>query len=977
MISQRNDEIARAVRRALVLSAVAATTLSALPAQAQDDTQTVVVTGSRIQRQDYEAASPVVTVSEEAFKQTGSTTVETMLNTLPQFVPSVTNTSNNPSNGGQANIELRGLSPTRTLVLLDGKRVVPADGTGVVDVNMIPASLLANVEIITGGASAVYGSDAVAGVVNFKTKDFEGLQFDSNYGQTSESDADEWQVSVTGGLRFADGRGKLLGNVAYADRTAVRAGDRSFSNIALGWNDDTRTFDPVGSGTIEEGSLSIGASQAAKDAVFARYGFAPGTVTGNGFSFNADGTLFSVGTGAPNSVVNFKGEQTESFNPNSYSYNFSPPNYLQIPLERKTAFGRGSFEIAPAAEVYLQGIWAQYDVNTQLAPSPGSQMFVPVTNPFVTADLRDLALSRDDPTTAENEGLAPLSLGKRLTELGPRFENNHYDVFQIMGGVQGSLFTSEDWKYDVYYSYGKLEQDNTQLGSISRTRFEQATFAADGGASLCGGTGLNPFGLGSISPECADFVRVDAVNRINVEQRIAEGTITGPLFDLPAGQLSAAFGVFYKEDEFSFIADELLRARTPDGRADVSGFNASDNTIGKTDSTEFYVETAVPILKDRPGVQSLEATLGFRYADYSTAGGVNSYKGELTYAPSDPFLIRGSYQRAVRAPNISELFQPQLTNFPSYNAPDACSANSAQRTGPNGAAVRALCLAQGIPNNLIDNFSYQNQQVEGLDGGNPDLSEETADTLTIGLVYQSQSDGLLANFRASIDWYQIEIEDAISSITAETFMDRCYDPAFNPNFELDNFYCNLFERNASNGEVINAAETLQNLAAINTSGVDVQIDWAADLGPGRLGINWVVAWLDKYEEQEIPGDVFTQYGGTIGTSIATAWPDWKWTFNLNYALGPLGLNARWRYVDGMTDEGTPTFQVGSYSYFDLGANYSFDYGLLKGVGLRAGVTNLFDKDPAIYPSYVQSNTDPSTYDVLGRRYFMAVSYSFQ
>lgn len=214
-----SNSLRRAVRYALLASTAAAV---AAPVYAQDDdVQEVVVTGSRITRPDYQSASPIVTVSEAAFRETGSATVETMLNTLPQFVPSITNTSNNPSNGGQANIELRGLGVERTLVLLDGKRIVPSGASGAVDLNIIPASLISNVEVISGGASAAYGSDAVAGVVNIKTQDFEGLQFDSNWGQTTESDGQEWQVGLTGGMQFADGRGKAMMNVAYAERDSV------------------------------------------------------------------------------------------------------------------------------------------------------------------------------------------------------------------------------------------------------------------------------------------------------------------------------------------------------------------------------------------------------------------------------------------------------------------------------------------------------------------------------------------------------------------------------------------------------------------------------------------------------------------------------------------------------------------------------------------------------------------------------------
>lgn len=961
-----SNSLRRAVHYALLAGTAAALTT---PVYAQDgEIGEVVVTGSRIIRPDYESASPIVTVSEANFRETGSTTVETMLNTLPQFVPSVTNTSNNPSNGGQANMELRGLGIERTLVLLDGKRIVPSDDTGAVDLNIIPASLISNVEIISGGASAAYGSDAIAGVVNIKTKDFEGIQFDGNWGQTTESDGEEWQFGITGGLTFADGRGKALFNVSYADRKAVLVADRDFARVALGYVNAETGFIPQGSGTIEEGAVTIAATQAAKDAVFAQYGIPAGTVTTNVFGFNNDGTLFTTGDGETPSVFNYRGDRTD-YSDLVYTYNFAPTNYLQLPLERTTAFGRVSFELSPAAEFYAQGLYADYEADTQLAPSPASQMFISPTNPYISADLATLLASRSDPT-------APISLGKRVSELGPRYENNANEVFQITAGVRGELFGTR-WNYDVYGSYGEVSIDNTQLGSVSRTRFEELTFAPDGGASICGG--LNPFGLGSISQECADYIRVDALNTTDIKQTVAEATISGPLFNMPAGEVYTAFGVFYKKDESAFIADPDLRAETTGAyglpiRADVTGFNATDDVVGETDSTEFYGEIALPLLADLPGVNKLEARLGYRYADYSTVGGVNSYKGELTYEPVSSFLVRGSYQRAVRAPNIEELFQPQVTNFPSFNPPDPCNATSPQRTGPNGAAIRALCLAQGLPADLIDSFNYANQQVEGLSGGNPDLQEETADTITFGLVFRPNVGA--GNLMASIDYYKIEIEDAISEVTAETFVDRCYNPAYNPNFELDNFYCNFFTRNSFNGEITDAAEVQNNIGAIHTSGIDLQVDYTVDVGPGTLGLNWAAAYIEKFDVQELPGDAFTEYKGTIGSTIASAFPEYKWVTTVRYGIGGADMSLRWRFIDSMKDEGDPEFKVGSTSYFDLTGSYAFSGNSLEGLVLRAGVTNLTDRDPKIYPNYVQSNTDPSTYDVLGRRYFLAMSYSF-
>jgi iron complex outermembrane recepter protein len=967
-----SSSVRRAVRYALLASAAVAVVPTVHAQQPDTTIQEVVVTGTRIARPDYTAASPIVSVGEEAFRQTGSTTVETLLNTLPQFVPSLTSTSNNPGNNGQANVELRGLSPTRTLVLLDGKRIVPADGTGIVDVNMIPAALIQNVEIISGGASAVYGSDAVAGVVNFRLKEFDGVEFESNWGETAESDGEEWTSTLSAGTKFADDRGRVMASVSYSDRSAVLADRRDFSRITQGWFGEDVGFLPLGSPTIEEGRVTVAAPQAAIDALFQTYGFAPGSVRNNTFAFNADGTLFATGDGdTPGSVVNFRGERGPTFNDADYTYNFSPTNYLQLPLERTTAFARGSFELSPSAEVYLQGIWAEYDAAVQLAPTPASQMFVPVTNPFVPADLRALALQRADPNQ-------PLSLTKRLTELGPRFENNEYQVYQVLGGVRGDI-SEGGWSYDVYASYGDVHIDNPQLGSISRTRFEELTFAADGGASICGG--FNPFGVGSISQECAEYVRVDAVNTYDVKQTIAEASVSGPLLQLPAGQWTAAFGAFYKKDEFAFIADDKLRGDTTGAfglpiRVDVAGFNASDNTLGETDSTEFYVETAIPLLADKPGVERLEATVGYRFADYSSAGGVNSYKAELTYEPAGAMLVRGSYQRAVRAPNISELFQPQVTNFPALPGRDPCRITSDERTGPNAEQVRALCIAQGLPTTLVDAYNNGATQVEGISGGNPELSEETADTLTFGVVLRSQSDNpWLSSLQASVDWYSIEIDDAISVVNASIFVPRCYDPAYNPTFSVDNEFCSRFSRSSFNGEITGAAELQENIGGFRTSGIDVQVDWAADVGPGRVGVNWIASWLQKFDQQDLPGDPFLERGGTIGSQVATAFPDWKWTFSLSYDIANLDLTARWRYIDDTVDLDESTFQLPSVSYLDFTASYTFE-SMIPGLRLRGGVTNLTDKDPPNYPGAIQSNTDPSTYDVLGRRYFVSAIYKF-
>ena len=961
-----NRNVTRAVRLALIAAGTASVGAFAPGALAQEaELEQIVVTGSRIARPDYESASPVVSVSQQLFQQSGSASVDTVINALPQFVPSITSTSNNPSNAGQSNIDLRGLGSNRVLVLMDGRRVVPANGNGTVDLNLLPSSLIQNVEIISGGASAVYGSDAISGVVNFRLNtDFEGLEFDGTYGITEQGDGNEWQGTVSAGTKFADGRGHIMGAVSYTERDEVTQADRKFSEVALGW--DGENFVPVGSGTIEEGRVTVAAPAATITQLFQQQYGIPG-VTQTTYGFNADGTLFTLGTGDPGSVLNYRGPITNSFNDASYSYNYAPPNYLQLPLERTSVFVAGSFDVTDNHQAYAQGIYADYTVDTALAPTPLSNVFTPPTNPFIPNDLQTLLDARTSPA-------ARFPLTRRMTEIGPRTESNEYEVYQFILGMKGDIVS--DWTYDVYGSLGKVELNTDQSGNVSREAWETLTYAPDGGVALCGG--FNPFGAGAITPECAAFISRDTSYAETTEQNIFEATATGSLFELPAGKVMASVGYMYKEDKYEFAPDATLSRELPDGRFDIAGFNAASPIEGETDSNELFTEILIPILADMPGADRLEATVGYRYADYSTVGGVDSYKGELMWRPIAPISLRGSYQRAVRAPSVSELFSPQVPNFPSYSNPDPCSVTSANRTGPNAAAVRDLCLAQGIPASLIDSYNFNNSQVEGLAGGNPDLIEETADTFTAGITFQSPSSNpWLSAFQLSVDYYSIEIEDFVTSVPARTFIARCYDPAYNPTFDPANTFCQFFDRRAEDGNIVDALEVNANVGAIETAGIDVQVDWAADMGPGRFSVNWIMTFLDKWEIQEIPGDPFTPLEGTVGYfGAGDNFPDEKSTMNIGYKMGGWNFSGQWRYISKVDDIGEPDFELDSRNYFDLTTSYAFDEGVLDGATIRVGVINVADEDPVLYPSSQQANTDPTTYDVLGRRYFLNLNYKF-
>ncbi len=974
-----NIKLKRAVKFALLgAGAVGAS----VPAIAQDnegqELEEITVTGTRIQRQDYMSASPISTVDAELFQQTGAPTIEKVLNTLPQFVPSITSTSNNPSNGGQANVALRGLGSERTLVLLDGKRIVPSNATGVVDLNLLPASIIESVEIITGGASAVYGSDAIAGVVNIKTRDFTGLELTSNYGITSEDDGQTVSFGVTGGIESDDGRAYAFGSLNWADRESIDAGARDFSSVALAWDGDS--FEPVGSSTIPQGRMDAIPTnlmdQAALDAYFAAQdpGYVAGSAEpGHNYGFNPDGSLFDT---AP--VINFTGDATDPLqpvNPEQYTYNFSPINYLQLPLDRTSFFGRAGFHLTEDTELYTQVLLADYDAGTALASTPATGLFIRPDNPNIPADVAALLATRTDPD-------APFSFGKRMLEAGARTADVSYKVSQVLVGATGSLPFGDGWTWDAYGSLGNVDQQTIQQGNVSRSAFEELSLAADHGASVCG-SAINPFGINSISPECAAFFTKGAINDTAIRQEVAEAFISGPLFEMPAGEVQSALGVMYKRDEFDFLPDPSLRATSIDPlfgeeRTDIVGFNAADTVRGETNSKEVYVEANFPLLSELPAVQSLDATLGYRFSDHSVAGNMSSYKAEGIWALNETFTVRGGYQHALRAPNIFELFRPATINFPAAGLGDPCSNDFVGEGGVLGAQddpdARALCVAQGIPDATLDAYNFANSQFQGLSGGNPDLTEETADTYTIGLVLQP-GEGLLDGFQASVDYYTIEIEDAISSIDAELLVGRCFNRTYNPDLSNDNFYCSQFRRLSSTGTITDVAEIDTNVAAFTLEGIDLQVDYTADAGPGQFRAKWVSTYLQSFEEESVQGEEPTETAGTASSGF-DALPEWKWTLSAGYGWRGFDGDVRWRRVGEMTDFAFPTFKLDSVDYYDLTLGYVFS-DRLEGLGLRAGITNLTDEDPIIYPSSQQSNTDPAQYDILGRRYFVSATYAFE
>lgn len=978
----------RSVRGFLLAGvAVSAVVSAAVPAMAQElQIEEIVVTGSRIARQDFTATSPITTVNAEAFQAIGAVTPEALLNQLPQVVADITSTSNNPPGAGQAAINLRGLGTNRNLVLVDGRRPTPSGSDGVVDVNTVPTALIERVEVVSGGASAVYGADAVAGVVNFiLKKDFEGAEFDGQYGISSRGDAQEYSGSFTVGGNFADDRGNVVMSIGYTNRDQVGKGKRTFSGQAT----STTSYFPMGT------YIPVGAnapSQAAVNALFGSYGVAAGRVSNTGtFAFNQDRSLFAVGnSGNVFDVQNYRGEidntVAQAFYPNFYSFNFEPQNNLILPLERVNMTSMGHYKLTDDIEVYAQATYTNYNAQSALASSPaptgsnitnpaaGAYFTVPVTNPFIPTDLRTLLASRTGdlaalPGSGANEDFL---MRTRFTGLGPRVETYETNVYQITGGFRGQF--GNGWNWDIYGSHGRVDITDRQDGNVSVSAVERLLDAPDGGASLCDG-GLNLFGGNSFSQDCANYISVTAKNATTIEHDVAEATLSGDFddfFTLPAGSVGFAVGAMYWKQKYEFIADQVLAT------GDVAGFNAQENLAGSVDNKDIYGEILIPILKDLPGIQAFNITGGYRYSDHSAADTFSSYKVEGEWSIVDALRMRGGYQRAVRAPNINELFSPQNEDNP--QGTDPCDVTSAARTGANAAQVRQLCLDTGIASAVIDTFTQTNSQFSALTGGNPNLAEETADTFTVGAVITSPFDiEELDRLRLSVDYYNIKIKNAIGQIDAPTTVSRCYDAAFNPTFSAANEYCSVFNRDAT-GSPDNIQQVLRNLSTYKVSGIDTQLDYGFELPNemGDLSFNLVVSWLDKFDTQIAAGDAFEKYAGSIGDEIGDALPEWKGTLTTTYSYEGSSISLRTRYIDKMvhkyTRNGTNDDEPGVKStwYFDLSGRWQ----VTDSLAIRGGVNNLLDQMPRLYPTNVQAGTDPSVYDVIGRRFFMGVNVRF-
>lgn len=961
----------------------------------------IVVTGSLIARPDYRSESPIVSLSKDVLDNSGQLTVEKSLSTLPQFAGGFgqNNTSSTGTglNGGQSYATLRGLGSKRTLILLDGKRLQPSNPDGSVDLNIIPEQLLGNVEVITGGASTAYGSDATAGVVNFRLRrNIKGLVVSAKAGTSTYGDGDNYRVSLSSGGDFSEDRGRYLVSIDYTQRDRAKRIERPwYSNRILSVTGNAA--DPYGDAIFTSNLPAISnAAGTGVNNILAKYGTGL-TTTSTTYNamigFNNDGTIFTI-NGAP--ALNFRGVETDDaylvssgngvYGPGQqFKFGFTGGD-LQSNMKRYMGFGRFDYDLTDMITAYAQFSYVNYEqfaiVNTTLTNNIYTQT-IPYNNPFLPADFRAILSSRPTPT-------ADFQFQKSWQAVGNRGQGYKYDVWQFMTGLQGKVGI-KDWTWEIYGSKSKSKFFNSQTGGLSKTRVNQLVYAADGGRSLCDG-GLNIFGNFPISASCQAFIKRDTLNITELDQKLVSAQIQGALFALPAGEVRFAFGEGYRSNSFSYKPDGALDQ--PDGSSDILGFAALRRSAGSVNTKEIYGELLVPVVKDFFAAKELNLDFGYRYSNYNSVGGVSTLKADIDWQVITPIRIRGGYNRAIRAPSVGELFAPvssSSTGIGNASATaitgDPCDRRSSFRAGANEPQVRALCLAQGMPTSQYANFTGVNQ-VFPLTGGNPELTEETADTYSIGTVLSSPIDHpLVRNIQVSVDYYNIKIKDAVGTLGIGTALQYCFNVGGNnPTYSNANQYCQLISRDSQGALSGSSRQPLLNLGTFQVSGIDIQFDWRASLedfglpaNSGVLSLRSIASYLDKFKVQALPGAPTYDYAGTIGFAVETnagvAHPEWKTSTSLSYSLGNASIGLTWRYIapqDYYTVVTNSVQQgVKAYHLFDL----NLRYGLPLGIDVHGSVSNLFNRAP---PSY--SNTpetyDASAYDVVGRTFLLTLSKEF-
>jgi iron complex outermembrane receptor protein len=970
---QKNQATRGALVAAATASLLAQTGIShaqAPPAGADGELDTITVTGSRIRRPNIESASPVAVVDTQELVYQGTTSIETALNRLPQFTA---DSNENGSNGsdGTARLNLRGLGSNRVLVLVDGQRMLPVETA---DVNFIPSSLLERVDVVTGGASAVYGSDAVAGVVNFiMKKNLHGVRMDVQYGvanhsndngyvrgvidnagfnlpQSSLWDGARMDVNMSLGMNTEDGKGNVTFYLGYRELDPVTQDSRDFSACGLNL---------TGAGNTD---LICGGS-----------------------SNNPWGLFTALSGPSLGQTFNNVKEGTKTWVPynSSFLYNYAPTNYIQRQDKRVTAGAFAHYDYNESAEIYGSLMFMDDHTFSQAAPSAyfqGTVYPINCDNPLMSTQQATL-LCGANAGTATNINTF---IGYRFGGEGqPRRDDLRHTDYRVNLGTRGEI--TEGWSYDVSALYSQMVLDESYKNDLDLLKGARALQVVNvGGVPTCrsvvDGTDpncvpVNVFQAFGISPEAYGYIYTPTFTHGVQKESVINAVVNGDLdrygFKLPTASeaVALALGLEHRNEDLSFEADAVAQSK---GTKE----NAGDFKVG-----EAFLEVDVPLVNDKPGVHALSLNAGYRYSDYSVAGGTgftaDTYKAELQYAPVQAIKFRGSFNHAVRAPNISELFAAQALG--NVSGQDPCS-------GPSPIASAAACARSGVTTGQYGLIQpCPADTCVTLGGGNLALKPETADTKTFGFVIAPES---VPGFTFSADYFDINVDGYIGSVDASIVINQCITGGME-------FFCDLFHRDPTTGVLFGnegyIVANSQNTGHLATTGVDFTATYRWGLGDrGNLDFDFVGTKLDSREVEQLPGLGTYDCKGLFGPTCGQPSPAWRHNLRATWSgVANLAVSLNWRHfgsTDLSSNTGNPFLAgdpveinktIDAYNYIDLFGSWS----LRDSLELRMGVNNLFDKSPpaiaaGLLSSFGNGNTYPGVYDPMGRLLFAGVTFAF-
>jgi outer membrane receptor protein involved in Fe transport len=1001
------------LRLAAKLAFIAGVGTVAGGAYAQDSTQLqgVQVTGTRIKQANLTSSSSVTLISDKELQLQGTVNVENLLNSVPQTFAGFGTTDSNGATG-TATVDLRGLGPQETLVLIDGKRLMPGDplqSPPSADLNFIPAALVQRVDILSGGASAVYGSDAVAGVVNFvMKKDFQGFQIDSELTRTDHSDGTTYDTTLLWGNNFAGGKGNVTMFAGYTKMDSIKENRRGFSSVALKTNSAGTAHTPYGSGVIPQGRFIS----------YDLYYNSPKNAAGQplyGYDYVAPAQ--NSATGAPTA---YAGEQ----------FNFSPFNYLQRPAQRYNIGGFAHDEINKHLDVYGSVMFMDNDTVAQVAPSGvfGSVETVPCTNPLLTA--AEVQLFCNTPTAQVSPGNATLAVLRRTPEVGPRDNELRHDQLRINAGAKGEI--AKDIDYDFSVQRGEVIFQTIATGYTNLNNVANALDVIVGPANLPNGnpnpnagqpecqvayTGadtscvpLNIFTQNSITPAAAKYIsgvgeavahQTEQVATTDVSADLGSYGVKSPM---AKSGLGLAGGFEYRTESLSYSPD----ANTIAG--DLGGVGGPSPAVaGAFNVHEEFLEAQMPIAENMPGAKLLQLDAAYRLSHYTLGGEAHNYKGGLKYAPVNDFLLRASIQRATRAPAVSELFSPQA--FGLVGGSDPCAATNLYLANPDGtlsstlapgAPTEAQCANTGVtaaqygtpgttPGTLRDCLAGQ---CNVKTGGNLGLDNELSITRSVGVVLTPR---VVKNFSVTLDYFDITLRHAIGTLPFATILNECL---------TNDEFCNDIHRGGTgglSGDTTGGANfvsgTLINTGLERTKGFDTEWDYRLrlrNIGLGNSGqfvFSYVATYLTNLSDEAAPGTGVYECVGRFGTTCGTPNPRYRHKLRATWDLpNGLTLSGDWRYFgDVALDENTldPNLtshkpfdaidaKIGAKQYFDLSGSYALPITGLN-LTLRAGISNLFGQNPPVLnqtiasPPFGNGNTFPNVYDSLGRVMFVGAT----